>query len=219
MTDRASCERRVYRLATLLTGDPNAAVRVIEQVVGAQPDLRRLDAAHMDRLAVLRSREIPPVTLPVEAGGGGEGGRRVVRALAALNPQQRESWVFAHVYRMQPREIAKAMDCSVRAVQVHLTSADGVMNDQLKGGVSAAADALLRYSMALQVPGFYRAYAARRRMWRMARRWLPWVILLAVLAAAWFVVDRMGWLDPWIGAMESTGGSGGEVEAGGASDA
>ena len=60
--ERPSCERRVYRLATLLTGDPVAATRVIESVVSAQPDLRRLDNAHLDRLTILRSREINPAT-------------------------------------------------------------------------------------------------------------------------------------------------------------
>jgi hypothetical protein len=58
MADRESCERRVYRLATLLTGNPKLATGVITAVVDAQPDLRRLDSAHMDRLTVLRSREI-----------------------------------------------------------------------------------------------------------------------------------------------------------------
>ena len=58
MLDRESCERRVYRLATLLTGNPNAAVKVIKSVVSAQLDLRKLDDSHMDRLTVLRSREI-----------------------------------------------------------------------------------------------------------------------------------------------------------------
>ena len=55
MLDREACERRVYRLAALLTGNPVAATRVIRAVVGAQPDLRALDDAHMDRLTVLRS--------------------------------------------------------------------------------------------------------------------------------------------------------------------
>lgn len=199
MTDRDSCERRVYRLAVLLTGDPRAAVRVIEQVVGVQPDLRRLDTAHLDRLAVLRSREIRPATLPAPAGGGGAAGERVVGALASLNAQQREAWIFSHVYRMQPREIAKAMDCSVRAVQVHLTGADGVMNDALKDGVRQAGEALLAYSMNLRVPAFYRAYAARRRLWRWVRRLLPWAALLAALGAGWIIVTRMGLLDRWIG--------------------
>ena len=51
MLDRAACERRVYRLATLLTGNPVAATKVITQVVDAQPDLRKrlgqtVSAAH-----------------------------------------------------------------------------------------------------------------------------------------------------------------------------
>ena len=66
MLNREACERRVYRLATLLTGNPVAATRVIESVVDAQPDLRRLDNTHMDRLTVLRSRELTPGRLVVE---------------------------------------------------------------------------------------------------------------------------------------------------------
>jgi hypothetical protein len=85
--DRAACERRVYRLATLLSGDPRAAVRVIESVVDAQPDLRRLDAAHMDRLTVLRSREIRSTAL---AAGPGLP-PRLGPLLAAIAPQQREA--------------------------------------------------------------------------------------------------------------------------------
>ena len=47
MLDRVSCERRVYRLAVMLTGNPTAATRVISEVVNSQPDLSTLDSAHM----------------------------------------------------------------------------------------------------------------------------------------------------------------------------
>jgi hypothetical protein len=63
MLDRESCERRVFRLAALLTGDSTAAVKVIAQVLDSQQDLRNLDGAHMDRLTVLRSREFKTLTM------------------------------------------------------------------------------------------------------------------------------------------------------------
>src|SRR4030095_11058661 len=119
MLDREACERRVYRLATLLTGNPIAATKVIAQVVDAQPDLRNLDSAHMDRLTVLRSREVKPAMLVHELAPP-----EMAEALANLTPQQREAWVFARVYHVPEREVARAMDCSVTATQRHLELAE-----------------------------------------------------------------------------------------------
>ena len=92
MLDRTACERRVYRLAVLLTGNPISATKVIGQVLDAQPDLRRLDSAHLDRLTVLRSREITPAMLVDESIP-----RDVAAWLAGLDTQQREAGVFIRV--------------------------------------------------------------------------------------------------------------------------
>lgn len=157
MLDLQACERRVYRLATLLTGNPLAATRVISQVVHAQPDLRQLDGPHMDRLTVLRSREIPTATIvdehiPIE----------LAEALAGLTPQQREAWVLCEVYHTPIREAAKAMDCSVTASQRHLEHAQSAIGQRLLAASREAAAPLLAYSMQLDVPRFYRAAHQRR---------------------------------------------------------
>jgi hypothetical protein len=188
--DRAACERRVYRLATLLSGDPRAAVRVIEAVVDAQPDLRRLDAAHMDRLTVLRSREIPATAiarqpdLPPKLGA----------LLAALAPQQREAWVLERVYRLEPREAARAMDCSVTAGERHLAAADAAF---AAAGIdaAAAAAALPQLSRDLAVPAFHGARQRRRRHLRLVRRVAIAVLLLIAAAAIgrglWWLAGRL----------------------------
>jgi hypothetical protein len=178
MLDRAACERRVYRLATLLTGNPIAAAKVIERVVDAQPDLQNLDSAHMDRLTVLRSREISPAVIandhvPME----------VAEALAGLTDQQREAWVFARVYGLAEREMAKAMDCSVTATQRHLEKAEETMAARLGKGAGGAATSLREYSMSLDVPEFYRARRRRRRRLRLAA-----MLILAGAAAAGLIV-------------------------------
>ena len=176
MPDREACERRVYRLATLLTGNPNAAVDVIASVVGAQPDLSRLDNSHMDRLTVLRSREIKPSTLV-----GEQLGHQVSSALASLTSQQREAWVFAHVYRMPLREAAKAMDCSVHAAEQHLRSSTEAMAARAGSAseAAAAAAALLAYSMSLDVPQFFRQQQHRIRV----RRRVFFIVTMLILAA------------------------------------
>jgi hypothetical protein len=161
MLDRESCERRVYRLATLLTGDPRAATAVIARVVDAQPDLRRLDGAHLDRLTVLRSREIPPRSLHRTAIPEG-----VAEAMGSLPAQQREAWVFARVYQLPEREMAKAMDCSHTAINLHLRAADAAMMRWLGEQVQAASAAVLNYSMSIDVPEFYRLQKQRQRQVR-----------------------------------------------------
>ena len=102
MLNREACERRVYRLATLLTGNPVAATRVIESVVDAQPDLRRLDNTHMDRLTVLRSRELTPGRLVLETVPPA-----AAAALALLTSPQRAPWVFTHVSLLARRVPAR----------------------------------------------------------------------------------------------------------------
>ncbi|MHC4107155.1 MAG: sigma factor-like helix-turn-helix DNA-binding protein [Planctomycetota bacterium] len=176
--DRQACERRVFRLAMLLLGGPNAAARVIEAVVDAQPDLGAIDSAHLDRLTVLRSRELRPRAIDSQAVS-----QDVAEALAGLPVQVREAWVFTRVYQMPPRETAKAMDCSVTATQRHLAAGDGAMSQALGPGAEPARETLLRFSMSLDVPAFYRA----RKRQRLRRRRLWWaaaalLVLLGMIA-------------------------------------
>lgn len=180
MLDREACERRVYRLATLLAGNPAAATNVIAEVVDAQPDLRDLDSAHMDRLTVLRSREIEPATLVHDLIPP-----KVAEAVAGLTSQQREAWVFARVYRAPEREIARAMDCSVTATMRHLDLADAAMSAKLGAQMAAtAAPTLLSYSMSMDVPKFYRVERIRRRHARIALMWLGAGAAALIIAAA-----------------------------------
>lgn len=174
----------MYRLAVLLTGNPKLAAGVITAVVDAQPDLRKLDNQHMDRLTVLRSREIRPGVLIDQPHVP----REVAEALSQLPLQQREAWVFARVYRMELRDLARAMDCSVTATQRHLELADEATAGAL--GVPAAAKApaqLLQYTMHLDVPAFYRAAQRTRRM----LRWLIVGIIIAILLTAILVGSRL----------------------------
>lgn len=178
MLDRESCERRVYRLATLLTGNPNAAVMVIKSVVNAQTDLRKLDDWHMDRLTVLRSREIKPgeiinTLVP----------RKLSQALASLEPQQREAWVFKNVYKIPLRDMSKAMDCSTTATVRHIDQATAELKEKLGTEFKEAGQILLSYSMTLKVPEFYRANQRRKRRMKWFYRVAATVFILAAIIA------------------------------------
>jgi DNA-directed RNA polymerase specialized sigma24 family protein len=180
---RLQREIRVYRLATLLTGKPLEATRVIEEVVRAQPDLAALDDAHLDRLTVLRARELAPGRLADERVP-----HDVAAALAALPAQQREAFVFARVDGKPQREMARAMDCSVTAAARHLEQAEAAMG--AAAGAADAAAALRRYGDALDLPEFYRAWRRRRIRVRRALRGLALLILLAGLVVALRVLLR-----------------------------
>jgi hypothetical protein len=178
MLDRDACERRVYRLAALLTGNPLAATKVIAQVVDAQPDLGHLDSAHMDRLTVLRSREIAPSSLVSDLVP-----REMAQALASLTPQQREAFVFGRVYHTPLREMARAMDCSTAATERHVHMADAALHGALGAAADKAASTLLSYSMTLDVPAFHRAARLRRKRMRLAMRVTVLVTLAAIITA------------------------------------
>lgn len=189
MLQREACERRVYRLALLLTGNVRGAAAVIREVVGVQPDLRTMDSAHMDRLTVLRSREVPVGRL--DTGAVPE---VIANALASLPAQQRETWVFARVYAMDLRSIAKAMDCSASATQRHLEAADAAMAVALEshpGGAEGAAAALRAFTMEVDVPAFYRAAQRRRRSIRLAV--IGSVLAIAGLAFILVTAWVLGW--------------------------
>lgn len=188
MLDRESCERRVYRLATLLTGNPNAAVKVIQAVVDAQPDLRKLDDSHMDRLTVLRSREIKAGAIVSKLVP-----LKIAQALANLAPQQREAWVFMHVYKIPLRDMSKAMDCSTTATERHIDQATTELTEKLGTQSNEAGQILLSYSMTLHVPEFYRANQRRKRR-------MKWFYRVA--AALFILVAIIAGLSWW---LESSG--------------
>lgn len=188
MLSREACERRVYRLAALVLGHPAAATAVIEAVLAARPDVSTLDGVHLDRLTLLRTREIPSAILVSD-----EVPLAVAQRLAALPMQQREAWVLARVYATPPRDAARSMDCSFHAFQQHLQAADAAMmaTDSVGGAVVPGADAvaaLRAWSRSLDLPEVYQ----RRRMRRQAvKRTLAAALLLALVLAA--IIAAMIW--------------------------
>ncbi len=184
--NRAACERRAYRLATLLTGDPSKALGVLEAVERSQPDLRAIADARLDRLTILRSREVTAGPLPAEALGADAAG-----AIAGLAVQPREAWLLIRTYGLPLRETARAMDCSVTATKRHIELADRQMASILDGhGVAGAIEALRAYSKSLRLPEHRAVHRERRRRNRRVLTLIGMVLVVALLMA---VVD---WLSP-----------------------
>lgn len=187
-----ACERRVYRLALLLTGGPPAAIDVVESVVSDGRDLGKMDSARLDRLTLLRARErVAGRTGPVRGAWADPAvGRTVSETLACLRPQQREAWVLSRVYRLPEREMARSMDCSLTAARRHLEQADTVVSGRLGERAATVADELLHVSLAVDVPAIYRARRVRRRRIRRAVRTAAVVLAAAavVALAVWMIL-------------------------------
>jgi len=180
---QAACERRVYRLATLLTGDLDAATGIMEAVLRAQPDLRAVESARLDRLTVLRCREVSSRPLLTEDLPG-----EAARAIASLGAQPHEVWLLVRAYGLPLREAARAMDCSVTATTRHLQRADETMAGALGGGVGGSIEALRAYSKSVQVPASYLAGQQRRRR---HRRVLTMVLLLLLALVLLAIADLL----------------------------
>jgi hypothetical protein len=182
--DRKACERRVYRLAVLLTGHRATALRVMEAAVGAQPDLRRPDSARLDRLTILRCRETEPgVIVDPDVPP------RLAQALGGLPVQLREAWVLHRFYQLPIRETSRAMDCSTTATTRHLEQADDALTAALGDKLAEATEMLLSWSMSLDVPAFYRARQRRREQFR---RIAIAVALLALVAVILWLAGHVG---------------------------
>lgn len=187
---QAAVEKRIVRLALLLLANEIEAVQLIGPVLGlerAGSDLGALDLANVDRLVVLRAREVrareehePQQIYPGKAG-------RLLRALHDLPGQAMEAWIFAHVEGQDLRRVSRAMDCSTTAIARHLEYAEATLEKRLGGTVEEAAAELRAAHDAFDpAPAIetVRAGAARRRK----RRRVTILIIAAVLTLALLTV-------------------------------
>jgi hypothetical protein len=178
--DRTACERRSFRLALLLTGEARAALAVLESVLAAQPDVRAIDGAHLDRLTILRTREL--------ASARAKRSKRSRSAPAGVSElwsgttfgdlpgQAREAWVLVRVLALPDREVARAMDCSISAARRHMQLAE----EQLGDAGGELEERLRARALTAEVPAVVRERRERASRRRRAEIVAVIVVLLAV---------------------------------------
>jgi len=144
-------ERRVWRLAYLLTGDTDGAAALAARVSRSHPDLAAMEPALLDRMVVQEARILAargatsrPARPPMPADA-----TRAFDAALAMPRQPLEAWVLTRLDDLDPLRVCRAMDCSRTAAARHLAAADEQMKGRLaehldRGIVAlrAAADAL-----------------------------------------------------------------------------
>lgn len=181
-------ERRIWRLAFLLTGNAHAAAELIHGVTRSRPDPATLEPARLDRLIVLRSREHPAGGEP-QMPGAPDDARLALRSALALPPQPLEAWILTRVDELDALHVSRAMDCSRTAAGNHLAAADERMKSRLGPDHDRAVAALRAYADSIDpVPLIA---AARRRAAERRRRRLTivgGVVSIAVLFLAYVVL-------------------------------
>src|SRR5262245_21467690 len=120
---RDALERRVWRLAYLLTGDRDGAAALVDRILGAQGHREGLGPARLDRLVIQQAREMIGVGVHYPGGAQEQEKDLAMRALKAshtLAAQPREAWVLARVDMVDELWMSRAMDCSRTAARTHL---------------------------------------------------------------------------------------------------
>lgn len=206
----------VYRIAHALTGRPDAGRYVVHGVL--RRSLRVMPEWRVGVIpenwyyhhTVLSARDFaarPPEPhadlLVAGAPAPDPGYVAFVRALRHLPVQQTESFVLFHGEKLNDRLLGVAMDCSVRAAATHLDAATQAL-------AAVAGDKIDDYTKRLSAA--YRAatpppdtidpvarHYVRSALWpKRVRRVIRWLVLLALLAAAYFAWrERDRWL-PWV---------------------
>lgn len=190
-------ERRIWRLAFLLSGDPAAAAEMIDEVLRSQPDPASMEPARLDRLIVLRAREAsasasrpPRAALP----GFSDDAAAVLDALTRLPEQPREAWVLTRLDELDAMHVSRAMDCSRTAAAHHLAAADEAMRaalgarlDPCVAAARSAADAL---DLGPIIAGHRDRLRRRRRLRAALLAGVVGIVVLAALVTVLSVVAR-----------------------------
>lgn len=185
---KAAFERRVWRLALLLTGTPDGAARTLDGVARAARDLSTIDAVHLDRLIVLHAREVvsrPPKAklqdAPEDQPAPSPAAAETLGVLTEMKPQAREAWVLSRVDDLDPIHVARAMDASRTASTNFLHAAEAHLEERLEG--SPAIDDLRTWIESFD-PDPWLLIHRRRAKHRRRRKW----IVVAAVAGAIAIV-------------------------------
>lgn len=205
MDREEALQRRVIRLALLLTAEPSRAADALAIILSTNPDILRIGESRIDRMIIQHARgELAPKTasvtdIPLQTVVSlSEPARRLWNASRTLDTQPREAWILRDLEEMDEIPTARAMDCSRTAIEsVHRPAALNTLRQALPEDYDTALDDLRAALERLDPdPMLVRARAARDRTLR--RRRITTVILIGVLLACfalltYILFDLLAW--------------------------
>ncbi len=191
---RAAYERRVWRLAYLLTGNAPGAALLVDRILRDQPSLEQLEPARLDRVVVQHARGLPrpkaPAPVPALASLRPEAAK-ALDAVRELPEQPREAWVLARVDEVDELHMSRAMDCSKTAARNHLAAADQQMSARFGASAEAAASAIRSFADSLDPGPIIQAHRQeRRRRLKLRAMYIAGASLVSLLVIALALLQR-----------------------------
>jgi hypothetical protein len=189
---REAFERRVWRLALLLTGDADGASRTLNGVARSARDLSKIDGVHLDRLTVLHSREVSSVRrrgageeAPVPEGAPA----RTLEVLMQMKPQAREAWVLTRIDGLDEIHVARAMDASKTASGNFFGAADALIGEKLGEEAEEGIEGLRVWAESFDPDPWLILHRERVKRWRRIKLvgalvLVGLVVLVGVIVAA-----------------------------------
>lgn len=219
-------QRRVIRLALLLTAEPIRAAEALAIILTTNPDILRIGESRIDRMIVQHARgellpqpassEAPDSDIPLGAVVSlSDPARRLWDACRTLDLQPREAWILRDLEEMDEIPTARAMDCSRTAIEtVHRPAALNILRQTMAEDYEPALSELRSALEHLDPePMLARAHAARDHAIR--RRRFTTLILIGVLLACFAILtyilfDLLAWdknneIDPSIYSNQAPG--------------
>jgi hypothetical protein len=198
---RDALERRIWRLAFLLTGDPAGAAALVDRILDAQPHPEKLDPAHLDRLVIQQAREMGRATKAPGSIAHARGdappldpvAQRALTAALTMPHQPLEAWVLVRVDEVDELRMSRAMDCSRTAARNHLAAGDEQMRSKLGGDLDAGVAALRAMADSLDPGPIIAAHRVLRKKQRRRRVGVVSAVV-AIVVLAGFLVVLKGWL-------------------------
>ncbi|TVQ81653.1 MAG: hypothetical protein EA380_01175 [Phycisphaeraceae bacterium] len=219
-------QRRVIRLALLLTAEPRRAADALAIILSTNPDILRIGESRIDRMIVQHARgEIAPLPaysettvsdVPLDAVVSlTEPARRLWDACRTLEAQPREAWILRDLEEMDEIPTARAMDCSRTAIEtVHRPTALNLLREALADDYDPAL-AELRTALERLDPEPMLALAHAAREHAIRRRRFTTLILLGILLVCFGILtyilfDLLAWdnaneIDPSIYSNQAPG--------------
>lgn len=181
---RTAIERRIWRLAFLMTGNAAAATSLIDRVLKLQKNAGAMEPSLLTRLIVQNARSLPksPATAlpPTPAMPDTSGAAQAFTAALSLSHQPLEAWILKRIDDLDDLHVARAMDCSKTALRVHLSGAEERLASLLGDKLLLATAALRAYADALDPGPLIIAHREEFRRQR-AQRLKKWAIIAAAL--------------------------------------
>jgi hypothetical protein len=195
---RDAYERRVWRLAYLLTGNAAGAALLADRIRRDQPNLEQLEPARLDRVVIQHARELHALTRRRHAPAAAQPAlredpefRSALNSVLALPEQPREAWVLARVDQVDELHMSRAMDCSRTAARNHLASADHLMSAASAAPPADTAARIRAFADSLDPAPIIAAHRVeRRRRFKQRGMYILGAALVSLLVIALAILQR-----------------------------